>query len=314
MADLDLGNDVVERVRQQLEGQRHGSVWPRGFSCSRQGLVQWIWSAQSVDYANGPAWCVHVRTSVLAGFDGSPAQCEALSLDMADGALAAVIRDPQDHTRLQLASTFHVHAGNARWAAGFAVFVARWQASEAAHLARTAALLGLGARPDLAAAASPGLADDPEDDLVDRRSGAPAAVARVWPAAEVLESVELLRMVGGAHATTAPRGLVASLASAHASAVQGRVVLEVDTAAQRPRLGRGLSVLLMPPPRAGGAELALALNESEILPQCRTDLLGGWSVRDGVLRHSAFFPDAVHRPGLLLHLVLAAVRRVEWST
>ena len=313
MRGADLGVEVVNRVRARPEwAHRRCAEWPRGFACSRCGLLQRIWSEPAAADEGRPAWRVEVRTRVLAGFDGSPAQYEALGAEMAQATLAALVRDPEDPTRLGLASTLHVRRGNARWAADLVAFVARMQAAEARRLLGTSVLRDLGAEPDLAADAAPEMARGTEDDRVERVSAAPARPAGVWPAVDVRASVDFLSAQAGVHAISTPRGLMASFAWAEPPSRRRRVLLEVDTAAARPGLGRGLSVLLVPAGRSHGVKAALALNERELWPECPTDLLGGWSSPEGTLRYGAFFPDAVHRRGLLPQVVRAAARRVEW--
>jgi hypothetical protein len=312
MRGADLGVEVVNRVRARPEwAHRRCSEWPRGFACSRCGLLQRIWSEPAPADDGRPAWRLEVRTRVLAGFDGQPAQLEALAADMNRVTLAALVRDPEDPTRLGLASTVHVRRGNARWAAELVSFVAGTQAAEARRLLRTSALRGLGAEPDLAADAAPQAPHATEEDPLERVA-LPVRAPGVWSEADLRASVDFLAEQPGVHAISTPRGLMASFGWAESPARRRRVLLEVDTASVRPGLGRGVSVLLVPAGRSHGVEGALVLNESELLPGCRTDLLGGWSTQEGTLRYGAFFPDAVHRRGLLLEVVRAAARRVEW--
>jgi hypothetical protein len=309
----DLGLEVVNRVRRRPEWAHVPcTVWPRGLTWLPLGVTQRVWSEPSPSYPGAAAWRVQVRSDLLTGFTGSPAQLAALSLDMPTSPLAAIVRSRRGETRLQLASTLHVHGGNVVWAADFVAFVARQQAREARRLAQASALLSLGASPDVAGQAE----EEPVDaaaghGLTEQLAAAPQSDAGLWTLRDVQLAVKMLSTLRGVRATPTSRGLSATFTSPNPSAGDGVDLLELDTASRWPGLGRGLSVLLVPPGRGGTAE-ALVLNEGEIAPGCCTDLLGGWSARDGLLQHSAFFPDAVHTKDLLTDVVLAAVRRVVW--
>ncbi len=309
MLMADLGSEFVDRVRRRPECARLACLeWPRGFTWRPLGVTQRVWSEPSGGDAYPTRWRVQVRSDLLRGFDGSAAQIDALARDLGAGSLAAVVRSPRDQTRLELASTLHVRNANADRAEDLVAFVARLQALEVRRLERTSALFGLGAAPDV----DPDTGSPPPGDSAEWDGIEPSLVSGVdLSAREVRQAVDLLRAWPGARAATTPHGLSATFANAAPSADGGLTLLEVDALAQRPGLGPGLSILLVPPGRGSQRE-ALVLNEREIAPGCRTDLLGGWSARDGVLHHSAFFPQALCAEGLLTDVVLAAVRRVDW--
>ncbi|HXY41315.1 MAG TPA: hypothetical protein VEQ10_16695 [Vicinamibacteria bacterium] len=295
---FDLGLELVMDVRRRAEAAEHQCLdWPGGFTWWPGGVSQRVWAEPSFALEASPSWRVQVRSGFRTAFDGSPTHLSALTLDMTASALSAVVRDEDDRTRLELAATFHVHAGNLSWAGELVGFVAWLQAAEAKRLA--GGQVGPGADDTLPADAgrgfpvpSPGWLDTPR-----------------WASGETSACVAQLASAPGVHAVSTPRGFAASFVLADQPGV-GLALLEADTGAEWPGLGRGLSVALVAPGRAGVRE-ALALNERETLLGWDTDLLGGWSARGEVLQHAAFFPDALHHEGLLTALVEDAVRRVD---
>ncbi len=307
----DLGIEVVDELRRRADAaELHCVAWPRGFSWTPLVVAQRVWSEPDFSGGARPSWRVQVRSAIASGFEATPAQLHVLSELMTASALSAVVRDEDDRSRLELASTVHVHAGNAHRAADLVGFVACLQAAQVESLASTAAVAGLHTPAGLA---QPGrdLPSQPAPDCAAIADGTTRRLdTRVWPAQEMRACVERLVASPGARAVSTPQGLTASFASNLDLPGGGLTLLQVDTRAERPGLGPGLSVMLVAPGR-GGVREALALNEREVLPGWQTDLLGGWVVDGSVLQHAAFYPDAVYREGLLADIVETAIRRVD---
>jgi hypothetical protein len=133
----------------------------------------------------------------------------------------------------------------------------------------------------------------------------------VWAWRETQLAAEVLRGRHGVRVASTAVGLAATFELAHPALDGGVAVLEVNTAAHKPGTGPGVQVRLGPPGDGGACE-ALALNAREAGPLSPTDLLGGWTVREGLLEHAAFYPDALRTPGLLSRIVLGAANRVQW--
>jgi len=297
---IHLGLELVRDLRSRAEAAGlECADWPGGFSWHPCGVSQRVWSEPSLGQRGTPTWRVQVRSHLGGGFDGSPTRLAALSLDMTSSALSAVVRDEDGRSRLELASTLHVHAGNPGWAANLIGFVAWLQATEASRLAT--------------GRFGPGADDTWPPGHAHQAELAPAAAgwldAPPWARAEVEACVALLADSLGVRAVAMPHGLAASVPLTDPPG-GGLALLELDTNASWPGLGRGLLVSLVAP-GGGGVREALALNERETLPGWDTDLLGGWSAGRDLLLHTAFFPDAVHHDGLLTAVVEGAVRRVE---
>jgi hypothetical protein len=302
---VDPGLDVVRRVWERLGCAFGGSaVWHRGFTWRPLGITQRVWCEPELDPPGPPAWRVQVRSDFVRGFTGSPAQLAALSLEMPLSALAAVVRSNENASRLQLVSTLHVGPDDVDGPAELVAFAAQLQAVEVRAFVRASSLRGAGAEAD-AAEEECGL-EPTATDLADRLAARPACSP--WAGAEMGECFAVLAATPGVRASATARGLSASVACP--SGRGHRAQLELETVDDSPGLGGGLSVVVSVPGR-GGVHEALRLNEFEAGPGCRTDLLGGWSAREGVLQHRAFFPDAVHAKGLAARVAGAAVRRVQ---
>jgi hypothetical protein len=311
----DVGEDVVDGVRHRLEaGGLSVRSWPRGFEVHPFGVRQRVWSDAARGTGRARDWRVHVRTGFVRGYSGSPAQLGALSLEMSLPALGGVVRSAEDPGRLEIASTMHVHAVNQVWATDFLARAARLQAAEAVLFARASALVSAGAEADvdepgagpLAAAAWPA-----GGTLLDVLQVGPTPDVPYWDAGELAECAVMLAVVPHARWAATERGLTGSVSTEAPWLGGGPSLLEMAGGVESPGLGLGLRVRLTVP-CAGGVEDALVLNEREAAPGSRTDLLGGWSADEGVLQHSAFFPNALYARDIALHAALSSVLRAHW--
>jgi hypothetical protein len=314
MPVADLGMDVVSRLRRHRTCADLEIVeWPRGWTCVRDGVTQHVWSEPASAGRQSTSWRVNLRSDLMVGFEGKAAQLAALGLDMESSTLGAIVRSRVDEKALQFASSLRVHRGNEAWVTELLAALMQFHAWEVRRLLRSSELVLLGASPD--GPAAPGY-----DGSTDVGAAGPGPFGVFRPPAQVdLEtwkgelqfSAEVLRAVPGVRAAATPRGLTASFALA-AGRLQGLALLELDVQAQRPPLGSGFSAVLVPPAR-GGVMDALKLNEQELMPGCRTDLVGSWSAREGVLQHAAFFPAGlVQSRTLPTEIALGALLRVEW--
>jgi hypothetical protein len=226
------------------------------------------------------------------------------------------VRAAEDPRRLEIATTLHVQTLNQGWATDFLAHAARLQAAEAILLAHTSALLAAGASADVgecADAAPVGVAEGwpARGALVDVLHAGPAPGEAPCDSRELRECAAMLGVVPHARWAATARGLNGVLSAEEAWLGSGPSVLEMTARAERPGLGAGLHVSLTIP-RAGGVEDALVLNEREVAPGSRTDQLGGWSAQEGVLQHTAFFPEVCHAREIALHAALGAVLRAHW--
>jgi hypothetical protein len=309
MARLGVGEVVVRGVRQRLEaGGLEARRWRNGFETRPFGVRQRIWADASLAEGEPRSWRVQVRSAFLRGFSGSPLQLGALSLEMSLPSLSAIVRSVEDTERLELATTLHVHTVNEGWATDFLARAARLQAAEAVLLARASALVTAGGVAEVDEQGTAlGLADAWPfgGTLLDVLQAGPAPAAACWDAGELRECADLLAVVPCARWAATRRGLTGSFSTEDPWLGGGPSFLEMAGGVECPGLGSGLRVCLTVP-RAGGVMDALVLNEREAAPGSPTDLLGGWSAEEGVLQHSAFFPNALYARDVALRAATSA--------
>lgn len=301
----DLGRETIVLVRERLFAGGRSAECPGGFVWRPGDREQRVWAEPVGGPGEPPAWRVHVETDFLRGFDARPAQLAALAIEMPWVSLGGLVRDRQDAARLQLASTAVVHGASVDWVPPVLATAARLQAAEVARYSRASGLLAVGAEPDVGEAADGGGGAAP-DGFIDQIARRPlASAATVWGGRDMLEAVYALRSLAHARAVATPYGVTASFRVAG-----GLAELEMKAPTQGAGLGYGLS-LLVTLPDEGGVREALGHNERERDGCFGTDLLGGWSPRDGRLAFAAFWPNVAYSEGAAARLAVDAARRAQ---
>jgi len=307
--DIDgLGDKVVAEVVAREFGEENVERRPGGYRCHRLGLTQEIWADPPVDSRGVTSWRVQVRTTALRGFDGSSLQLRALSFGVSQSPVSSVVRSHENPTKLQLASTFHVNAGNLLWAPRLLAFVIQRQLIEASQLGRASVFLDTGIEIDDNGIASPWVgapisdmhAIEP-DELFD---------ADVTQVAEIAQTLATLHDVWYLHTVKTPRGVTARIPAQDPTAGDEDILIEIEVKSHS-RLGLGLALTLSVPGWADMSD-ALGFAESEVEMSCRNDLLGSWSVEANMLMHRSFYPLFVASRAVALHVATAAVRRALW--
>ena len=308
MAGADLGRSVLARFRDMLGVDTDWTI-------EEQGRLQWrMWGARqrawletSATSAQARTRRLQLRTSALEWFPGSLAQLTALSGELAFPTLAGITRHVDQADQLELATSLDVQDDASDWAVE-ALFVAtQVQAAEARRLAQSNALARVGLIPALDLEANPPaeLALRQGNLLQSRRQ--PQLADRCWGEPEISACVDTLKALLPAHVVRTPGGFHASFRIAGSEGA--RSILEVTADREDPLFGRGLLVVFSVPVRGGLLE-AMALNEHEIRPFGRGHALGGWwAPQGGLLRHCSFYPNALHRKGVMLPLILTYARR-----
>jgi hypothetical protein len=305
---LDLGEEVLSRVWDRLDRSEHVSEWNRGFTWRPDGVTQHLWSDRPVTQQSAPRWRVQVRSCLLRGFDGSSAQLDALRTELSNRTLGALVRSADERSRLQLATTFHVHHGNAQLATRLIAMVAQFHIAEVRRLARSERLVTTGVVPDVTA---PATAVGPSASVADGPLG---TAFRFSPAAgpSMTRALEALRAHDGVRAVPTPRGLLASVPCLPGDPAPRRALFEVGPSASG-AIGPGMRMVLSLPGYANPLA-AVTLNEEELSIHARTDLLGCWWAVDHVLRHVSFIPMGLCAAELMSDLSVGAVARAQWAS
>jgi hypothetical protein len=247
-----------------------------------------------------------VSTSVLDGFTGAPGQLALLSERLAPSTLAGLVRSSDVATRLDLASAWHASRDDVGWLTPVMTAAALAQAEEAASfVADRDALVRVGLAPALDAEAGAGAA--PAAATSSGTALAPVSEGAGWTPADLAACLKTLRSLGSVRAIDTPWGISGTIwpgGPAKASSI-----LEVRAGVERPRLGKGLSIVLRTAIR-GGPLRAIAWNEREVSAEGRGDGLGGWwAPEGGFLVHASFYPDSLREEGRELRLLLTYLLR-----
>ena len=305
----DAGEEIISRVVVRLgSGPQPLTLWRRGLTWHPRGFTQHIWAEAVPRSACVDAWRVHVRTWCLKRVAGSPDQMRALTDELSNLTLSALVRKPGSPSRLGLATAIHMSADRLEWTSRLIVAAARQQAADAFRLTRSPALLETGVAADLAA----GQIDRSESEVVLPSLDADALPALALEVLPFDEMASLIRAANGTRAIATHNGVTASFALASDGERQEVLFLEVR-ASSKPPVGRGLALTMSIPVAAPPHLLhALALNEAELQSDSQTDLLGGWRLHEGTLVHETFVPRALCTRETVRHMAAGAVRRAEW--
>jgi hypothetical protein len=306
VCEADPETRVFEDLREALGVRASWCAGEGSFQWTLCGAVQRAWRVPTMTSGHVPTWRLQLRTYVVDGFSGSPAQLSVLSSDLTAPTLAGLVRTAYVPARLELASALDVPGGDLRHILQAVVVTARSQAAEAGYLSLSGRLtsVGLVPRVDLEAAAQAESWRCSVEGVVGSRE---REVERACGTCSQIDAwIDVLRQQTRARAVRTPEGICATF-----PAGESRSILELNADAVHPMLGKGLSAVLTVPLRVGPTE-AMMLNEREVGPQCSGDALGGWRATDGsFLVHSSFYPYALQQEGLGLPLLLAYARRAH---
>lgn len=306
----DAGEEVISRVAARLRcGPEKITFWRRGLTWYPGGVTQHVW-AEPVPRRGGlDAWRVHIRTWCLKRIVGSVEQMHALEVLLPTLSLSALARKPGSPSRLGLAAALHMSVDRVDWTSRVIAAVARLQAYEADTMARDAALRASGAAADIVTEQLgrevPQAVPVPPLD----RDTAPPLALDVLPFAEIADA---LRAHDGVRAIATHSGVTASFALMSEGDRYEFVLTEIRLA-EREVLGKGVSITMsLPVPAPTHLVHALVLNEAELQADSPTDVIGGWTLRDGALLHEVFVPPTMCSGEVLRHLAESTARRAAW--
>lgn len=293
-----------------VRNEREFTWWPHEFAQH----VEVADSKETED--SGPLDLLRISTDVLADVDlGEEGLRRLNALALPFASLAALVHDEEART-LRLVSSVWVHEGNRGWIGPILSIAAMLQLQEAeGHAGGLARFLD--GKPHYSGHPKSGVREKPDEiagcveNLVRPLGGGPS----LWEDAEFVDSCErymqqppcLLANAGGSgHTAEFPWGEFSSL-------------LQITAGDRHPAYGSGLLLRQRFPIGTGDeADLvrtALELNDADVTRGAADAYgFGGYCVESGDLVFVAFYPNAVHRAGLIPNLYFTSAARARFAS
>jgi hypothetical protein len=307
---MDIGLEAIDYVRECLPvSEGNAALGKRGFEWWSGRLRQRVWTEDAAEDEGMTVWRLHCRTDLVKGFEGTEAQMAVLGELMDNVTLSALIRDPQDPGRLQLASSCYVNESTAGWMPWLFGLVTVWQNWEANQT-----VLSLQERLGLEVDASAPPNGGSTSTLHEKVALVAEGLAQVKShpsrfAGKEMEGLKEVLNVPPVVTSTGDRsGFVYELPFC------GQTSLSIlATSEAHPQAGNGLSSSLKIPIeiRHGAAE-CLEMNEAELKDHSWTHFLGSWTLGDSGPVFKAFYPNLFFQPGILVAFALNNVTRARW--
>lgn len=307
---MDDGLGAVEYVRELLPLTRVNVVRrERGFEWWAGSLRQQVWAEKPVQNQGSTVSRLHCRTDFVRGFKATDEQVAALGELMRGATLSAIIRNPEDPGRLQLASSCYINESTAGWMPWLFGMVTAWQNWEAHQIGHEAAKL-LGAELDATAHPEGKILQTLHENIAIVGSGVGKVATHPsrFAGEEMSELKPFLSRPPIVLCTGDTRALTFELP------FLGETSLAMlQTAESHPRNGNGLHTeLRLPVELANGTMQCLEMNELELKGDTWAHLLGSWTERENGPVFRMFCSNLVFQPGLLLAHALNTVIRARW--
>lgn len=308
----DLGQEFVDSLYERMKIDDEWSVRePRGFTWWPGLLKQRIWVEDPFEDEDMEIWRAHVRSDFIEGFGDTEDERWAMTLGE-HSSLAGFVRCPEDHTRVQFASSAYFHEETLPFICGLMGWVAPIQAIDANELCDPVADLFDGWAPDSSAHPTSGVRDDPDEllGLVELLVEPEGRCPSVYAGADMKEALEGLPEPPHIF----PSGDDSSVATC--LPFPGcNTLLSASTTKPHLGMGNGLSISLKIPHNCDGKlpADALAFNELELSSLTRSHFLGSWSVSDsGDMTFSSFIPNSLFVDGITEHMLMSHTMRAGW--
>jgi len=308
--DSSPGRDVINVVLDRLE-REGGWTAPRkdGFTYLGSGHATHVWADPPVFDDGFHLSRLHVETDFVRRAEKADDSALACLNNLF---LNAIIRDPDDPTRLRLHASFFVHHDIANWVGPLFGQVIRLQAIEAARAVSPVAAQ-LGGVPDLTP--HPEAGPRPDFDIVlegfeafaRRRGEAPCA----WPSDDYIDLARIFQRPPCLHAVADVSGL-----SAEFPFLGGSSLVTFVTNEDHPSLGPGLLVMLRLPgvmDDGDAATLAMRLNGLERTAETGVAFTGSWCSDEKSVAWVSFFPNVVQQRGPLSLLGVNMLGRAHFT-
>jgi hypothetical protein len=310
----DVGVRVVDYLFEQMMVDAEWSVrQERAFTWWGADLAQRIWAERCFEDQGFWISRVHIRTDLLRKFERTKEAERKLAAAGAVATIAGVVVDKDDPTLLQVASSMCVHDETEEAFRRLLLGVAGVQVVEAHIMAPIYAQL---CDAEVAVSAHPQSGQREEaDDLLNVIEAVIAPVGKEpsrWTGDEFGTLAKQLQGPPCVLATADETGLAAEFPFGESTSL-----VQIDAAANHPRLGNGCLFTFKYPPEASVdslAYLALELNSGEVAVRTNFHFLGSWCVHNQSLAFVSFLPNAFHRPNAVINLATSLLVRVRWAT
>lgn len=311
---MNAGAATVEWLRrEQLQVDDDWSeATPQGFRWWAEHYAQTIEAVGGEPAADGTvSYSVTIRTDFVHGVElDERAVTVVNTLIGPTASMAGVVYFPNLKS-LQLCSSVRVNDHNLLWSSRLVNMAATLQLSEAAEMAGEIAKLVRG-EPARSGHPVSGHRQQPDQ----TREMTALLIAPMGREASRWTSIEFERAIAELVSRPfAPRAIRSGCGIATTIPFGGEVSrLELINDAAHPRYGNGLTCRQSFPfegPRSLGANMALALNAIELTERAYGYGFGSYVYRDGEIQFVSFYPNLLHRPGLLPHVLDAGVARAR---
>jgi hypothetical protein len=285
----------------------------RGFSWWGGALAQHIWADPCFEEQGRLLSRVYARTDLLRDFEGTDKQIEMLGLLARFASLSGFIRNPDNPSHIQMASSIYVHDQNEELYKKLMAWATSIQVAEAHIL-----IQGLGElrRATVATSVHPvsGQRVDMDDmlNVIDLAVAPSGQEPSLWVHPEFEQAVKFLQQPPCVLVTGDTHGLTAEFPFPGSTSLFRAIAQE-----HHPRLGNGCLLRLTLPLEEKGVTLirrALALNDRKVRSHTNTPFLGSWCADKRGLTFVSFLPNCLYAPGVITNLVLASSLRALWVT
>lgn len=309
----DLGISVLNALYEHLGVERKWTRWiKRGFVWWPSGLAQSAWAERGVVREGHVVFRMHVRTDLFDDSAGGNVAGAMLNDWGRRAMLSALVRDPANPRRLQLAACVRAHAGNLAWVLPLLCCAAAMQIAEAADLAAQVGLLGAaaGLRPLFSGHPSAGMRLDPAavPPGSAQRAASGSGDGNEFAGPEMERMGALLDSAPWVQVCSDSEGVTAELP------IAGRTAMLQMRVSRDGWAGNGMRTLLHVPVenlREDSARELLEWNGGELDGPGQGQCIGSWSACGPGMAHTAFYPNRLFRPGCIANIGLDAMERAR---
>jgi hypothetical protein len=310
----DLGLSIVEDIRQIMQVDDKWSVnIHRGFTWWSNQFAQHIWSDEGFDDDGFEIFRINIRTDVFKGFQATEKQLALLGVYMRFATMSGFVHNPEDPSRIQLATSIFAHKQTGDWVKSVLACAAPIQAIEATVMAENLGNV-IDVDPDYSSHPKSGMRHE-ADDMLNFIEHIVAPLGQLPSNFIGDEMVQIKDMLDGPPCVMVSgdeNGLTAEFPFP-----DGTSLLTIDTSQKNPRLGNGCLILLKLPLNLTETELNKTAMKYNELTQTQTfigNLFGSWCPDESGLTYVTFLPNILYKEGALVNFAMWTIRNARWMT